>query len=159
MLLAEDCEVVYYHGRSRVRLNEQVRATTISRLIEGGVDLDEVTFSDDLDAPNVMARRYLAGTAPNVGSQSSDELHATAQILDWFRNVDLGLPSPPELRAQERRSHLLDPLRSLVADGVYGRVPELAELYEYAEVFPPATQLKASLQQVRRLFRLSVVRH
>src|SRR5204863_852857 len=89
--------------------------------------------------------------------QTSDELAASMQVVDWLGGTDLkeSLPAIDDVRQKVEYAALLDPLRALTGSNFFGRKTELAALANYVAagddtqkpmlVFGPGGMGKSSL--------------
>jgi hypothetical protein len=75
----------------------------------------------------------LAGSMKSLGEQTSDELAASLQVVDWLGGTDLkdSLPPLDAIRERVEYAALVDPLRALAGSNFYGRKTELAALANY----------------------------
>jgi tetratricopeptide (TPR) repeat protein len=152
--LVEDCEHVVTRGGQRWSLREVVRQETLATLDRQGHLKQFPGTTDEDDVACRMALRYIRGTAPALRKQSLEELQGTAQASGWLSKTGVEIPSGAQARAQLAIETMLQPLRTLLANGFFGRVPELERLSDYAEVLPPSRWLTGVVQRVRRITNL-----
>lgn len=99
----------------------------------------------------------LAGSLKPLGSQTSQELAASMQVIDWLGVTELKESLPAAEAVQERieYANLLDPLKALAGTNFVGRKNELATLARYVDsdqsgqppllIFGPGGMGKSSL--------------
>ena len=152
--LAEDCEHVVTPGGHRWSLREDVRQDTLAALDRQGRLSQFPGATDEDDAACRMALRYIHGNAPPLGQQTLEELQGSVEVSGWLSETTVAVPGAAQVRAQIAIEGMLQPLRTLVADGFFGRVSELNRLSDYAEVLPPSRWLSGVARRVRRITNL-----
>ncbi|MFH8250173.1 hypothetical protein ACH3VR_07400 [Microbacterium sp. B2969] len=153
--LVEDCEQVFTRAGRQWGLRLGVRQSTLAALEAAGRLEGLHGAVDPKDVASTMALRYIAGTAPSLEDQTVEELQGTAIASDWLARTNVKLPRSVEAKAQQSIDAMLNPLRLLVADGVFGRDHELAVLADYAEVLSPSSRAKGAVRRVKRILNLT----
>jgi hypothetical protein len=72
---------------------------------------------------------------------SLDVLLGLERALPWFRDLQINIPSAPELTARIERERLLAPMRRLAGKDFVDREKYLAQLNEYVCALPPRSAL------------------
>lgn len=129
--LFEDCERVYTRSGTRWSLRVDVRQSTLAELDRQGRLQTLQGIGDATDITATMVRRYIRGDAPALTQQNVAELQGTATAAEWLARTSIEPPPPTEAKAQQLIEGMLQPLRALVADGVFGRSRQLDALREY----------------------------
>lgn len=122
-------------GPPRWSLTHEARKRTLRRLQT--IAAMRVVWQANAARPDDMVQRtiesWLARTPKPLDDQTSEELSATLQVIDWFGETELGsvLPSADDVRARVEYAALLNPLRSLAGPHFRGRQLELGTLRAY----------------------------
>jgi hypothetical protein len=152
--LVADCERVVTREGARWSLREDVRVEALAGLDRQGRLTSFAGATDDADVACRMALRYVHRDAPDLNRQTLDELRGTGQASGWLSGTGVPIPTAVQARAQQTIEAMLQPLRTLVAEGFFGRVSELDRLSDYAEVLPPSRRSVGVARRVRRLLNI-----
>ncbi len=128
--LMDDCvRVPVTGGGHGWSLSDAVRHQTLASLGAEGVRAALLAAEQRPDDPVQAALdRIVLGRTPRGGAADTDDLTAELQVLRWLDGVISDVPDRRDLERRLARDELLQPMRSLVAKGFFGRQDWLAML-------------------------------
>jgi hypothetical protein len=133
--LMDDCVRIPVRGGGYAwALNDAVRHQTLVELGETGVRSALAGSARRPDDPVQHALERLVSrrpVPPRAADAGVEEMAAELQVMRWLDGVMGDLPDAGDLQRRLSRSELLQPMRSLVAAGFFGRQDWLATIADH----------------------------